>query len=75
MNLPNVGASFTTNVKAWYTSKTVWLAILQATIGFLAAVVLLLQNGLTSETFTALLVGLKGVLDLRYRFLTTQPIK
>ncbi|MES2395033.1 MAG: hypothetical protein V4549_03480 [Bacteroidota bacterium] len=74
-NIPSVGTPVTTTVKAWYKSTTVQIAIIQAVIGLLASVVLVLQNGLTVDSMGALAVGLKGILDLRQRFVTTQPIK
>ncbi len=73
-NTPVVGSIVSTTVKAWYTSTTVWLAILQAVVGFLGALILILQGGLTQESVAALGVGIKGLIDLRQRFITTQPI-
>lgn len=74
-NIPEVGETVTTTVKAWYQSTTIWIAIIQACIGLLTSIILILQNGLTVDSVGALAIGLKGVLDLRQRFATTQPIK
>lgn len=75
MPTPAVGTVVSTTVKNWYGSSTVWIAIIQAVIGLLSGIVLLFQNGFTEQSIMALSVGLKGLIDIRQRFITTQPIK
>lgn len=72
---PAVGTQVTSIVKNWYISTTVWLAILQALAGLISGLILLLQTGVNDGSLGALLVGLKGLIDLRQRFITSAPIK
>lgn len=72
---PAVGTQVTSIVKNWYLSTTVWLAILQALAGLISGLILLLQTGVNDTSLGALLVGLKGLIDLRQRFITSAPIK
>lgn len=74
-NIPEVGQPMTTPVKAWYMSTTVWLAIVQALIGLLGSIALMLQNGVTTDSMAAFAIGLKGLVDLRQRFNTITAIK
>ncbi len=74
-SVPPVGTIVSVTVKPWYQSTTAWIAIIQAAIGLLGGIALVLQNGFTTEAITSLGVGLKGLLDLNQRFATTQPIK
>lgn len=60
--------------KKWYFSRTVWVAILQAIIGFLVGIVAVLNDGLSETAIAALSVGAKGVFDLYLRLKTSQPI-
>ncbi len=55
------------NSKAWYKSKTVWLAVAQFLVGGLMAVA-------TSHPSLGWAVMLKSVLDILLRFVTEQPI-
>jgi len=61
--------------KKWYESKTVWLSLLQSVIGILASLVLVIQSGLTPEAIGAFIIALKGLLDLKVRFITTKAIQ
>ena len=68
------------DTKVWYKSKTVWIGILQALSGLIGGTILILQNGLTAESIGALLVGIKGIVDIYLRTisdttvtLTSQP--
>ena len=54
--------------KKWYKSKTVWLAILQAFSGILAAVMLELPS-------VGMIVAGKSVIDMALRFVTDSKIK
>lgn len=63
------------DAKKWYFSRTVWIEALQATVGFLTGVILLLEQGMSAEALGALAVGLKGLYGISLRFDTKQPIK
>ena len=58
------------NTKPWYTSKTIWLAIVQGLAGVLAAVF----SADPSVQSIGWLAIVKSVLDFGLRFLTGQAI-
>lgn len=60
--------------KSWHQSKTIWAGIFQAIIGLLGAGVLALETGLTPETLGALVVGIKGIVDIILRIKTYEPV-
>lgn len=61
--------------KSWTQSRTVAIGALQAIVGLLSGVLLLLQSGVTPEALMAIAVGIKGVLDILLRFKTVQAIE
>ena len=61
-------AGFVSNYKNWYTSKTIWLAILQS----LAAVLMIWER--VYPTLGWLLIS-KSAVDIALRFITNEKIK
>lgn len=53
--------------KSWYTSKTIWIAILQGILGVLVAIG-------TSVPNIGWLIILKSIIDIILRGLTEKPI-
>lgn len=57
--------------KAWWKSKTVWIAILQGVAGFIVAIS---ANDPTLQNIAAFAI-LKTVVDLTLRAITIEPIE
>jgi hypothetical protein len=57
-------------MKSWYSSKTIWLAVIQAVLGILAAI--RVENPSLFDVGVFLI--LKSVLDIGLRLLTTCEI-
>ena len=57
-------------VKKWYASRTVWIAVAQAVAGILAA---LLETNPSLQGVGVIFI-VKSALDLALRISTTQPI-
>ncbi len=56
--------------KRWYSSRTVWIAIVQGIVGIVTAI---LASNPELQTVGAV-VTLKSALDIILRYLTTKPI-
>jgi hypothetical protein len=54
-------------IKKWYQSKTIWLAIIQAVIGITVAV-------MTHYDLIAYIAVVKSLGDVFLRYLTEQPV-
>lgn len=63
--------SVTVDIKPWYKSKTVWLAVL---VGLMGAADALTNGSLLGAEAAAWILFGKSVLDLIIRRVTTQPI-
>jgi hypothetical protein len=59
------------NMKPWYTSKTIWIAILQAAAGVVAA---FFTYDPALQTVGAVAI-VKSVIDIVLRLVTSQPIQ
>lgn len=57
--------------KPWWTSRTVWLGLLEFAVGLLDVTA---QSALTPDDLDGALFAAAGVLTVLFRYLTDQPI-
>ena len=58
-------------MKKWYTSKTMWIAIVQAVLG---TVMMMISQEVAFNALGAMMIA-KSAIDAGMRFITNQPIQ